>query len=72
MPVYELISGASIAIAAFLLIIPGFFTDLLGFLLIIPFTRKIFLKLAFKNKIKTKKHNETIDAEIVENKKDEL
>ena len=71
MPVYELISGASIAIAAFLLIIPGFFTDLLGFLLIIPFTRKIFLNLAFKNKIKTKKHNETIDAEIVENKKDE-
>ncbi len=72
MPVYELISGASIAIAALLLIAPGFFTDLLGFLLIIPFTRKIFLKLAFKNKIKTKKHNDTIDAEIVENKKDEL
>jgi UPF0716 protein FxsA len=72
MPVYELISGASIAIAALLLIVPGFFTDLLGFLLIIPFTRKIFLKLAFKNKIKTKKHNDTIDAEIVENKKDEL
>ena len=71
MPVYEMMSGASIAIAALLLIIPGFFTDLLGFLLIIPFTRKIFLKLAFKNKIKTKKHNETIDAEIVENKKDE-
>ena len=42
MPVYEMMSGASIAIAALLLIIPGFFTDLIGFLLLIPFTRKIF------------------------------
>jgi UPF0716 protein FxsA len=50
MPVYEMMSGASIAIAALLLIIPGFFTDLIGFLLLIPFTRKIFFKLAFKNK----------------------
>ena len=46
MPVYEIMSGASIAIAALLLIIPGFFTDLIGFLLLIPFTRKIFFKLA--------------------------
>ena len=50
MPVYEMMSGASIAIAALLLIIPGFFTDLIGFLLLIPFTRKIFFRIAFKNK----------------------
>ena len=37
MPIYEMITGASIAIAALLLIIPGFFTDLIGFLLLIPF-----------------------------------
>jgi UPF0716 protein FxsA len=42
MPVYEIMSGASIAVAALLLIIPGFFTDLIGLLLLIPFTRKIF------------------------------
>ena len=43
MPAYELISGAAIAFAALLLIIPGFATDFIGFLLIIPFTRKILL-----------------------------
>ena len=43
MPIYEMMSGASIAIAACLLIIPGFFTDFIGFLLLIPFTRnKVF------------------------------
>ena len=76
-PVYEIISGASIAIAALMLIIPGFFTDFFGFLLLIPITRKIFLKFALKNKLATKTQykNKTIDAEIVENKdnkKDEL
>ena len=39
-PIYEMMSGASIAFAALLLIIPGFITDFLGFLLLIPFTRK--------------------------------
>ena len=43
-PVYELISGAAIAFAALLLIIPGFLTDVIGFLLIIPFTRKFIIK----------------------------
>ena len=73
MPVYEMMSGASIAIAALLLIIPGFFTDLIGFLLLIPFTRKIFFKLAFKNKPMTniKKEGDTIDGEIIDNKKDD-
>ena len=51
-PIYEIISGASIAVAALLLIIPGFFTDTIGFLLLIPFTRKILFSFAFKNKIK--------------------
>ena len=73
MPVYEIMSGASIAIAALLLIVPGFLTDLIGFLLLIPFTRKIFFKLAFKNKPMTdiKKQNDTIDGEIIDNKKDD-
>ena len=57
-PAYEIISGAAIAFAALLLIIPGFATDILGFLLIFPLTRKLFfgkfLK-KFKNKTTTKK-----------------
>ena len=51
-PVYELMSGASIAIAALLLIIPGFFTDTVGFLLLIPFTRRILFYIALKKKNK--------------------
>ena len=43
-PVYEIISGAALAFAALLLIIPGFLTDIVGFLLIIPITRKFFIK----------------------------
>ena len=74
MPIYEMITGASIAIAALLLIIPGFFTDLIGFLLLIPFTRKILFSLTIKNKQNTKveSQNKTIDGEIVDNKKDDL
>ena len=72
-PVYEMMSGASIAIAALLLITPGFFTDSIGFLLLIPFTRRIFFKLAFKNKPMPdiKKENDTIDGEVIDNKKDD-
>ena len=43
-PIYEIISGAAIAFAALLLIIPGFLTDIIGFLLIIPFTRKFIIR----------------------------
>jgi len=73
-PIYEMMSGASIAIAALLLIIPGFVSDFIGFLLLIPYTRKILLRLALKNKAKedTKTQSKTIDGEIVDNKKDEL
>ena len=73
-PIYEIISGASIAIAALFLIIPGFFTDTLGFLLLIPLTRKLIINTFLKrNKIKTKnKEDEVLDGEIIENKEDEL
>ena len=50
MPLFELMSGAALAVAAFLLILPGFATDLLGFLIIFPFTRKIIFNLLAKNK----------------------
>ena len=74
MPIYEIMSGASIAIAALLLIIPGFFTDLIGFLLLIPFTRRIIFSLVLKNKSQKVVNREdgTIDGEIVDHKKDEL
>ena len=52
LPIYEILSGASIAIAALLLIVPGFFHRFNGFLLLIPFTRKIIFNIAFKNKHK--------------------
>tara|TARA_B100000579_G_C22125311_1_gene529433 strand:- start:91 stop:510 length:420 start_codon:yes stop_codon:yes gene_type:complete len=73
-PIYEMMSGASIAIAALLLIIPGFFTDTIGFLLLIPFTRRFLISLFVrKNKIQTEKENkQTLDGEIIEDKKDEL
>ena len=73
LPVYEMLSGASIAIAALLLIVPGFFSDFLGFLLLIPFTRKILFSIALKNKRGVNLNNEekTIDGEIID-KKDEL
>ena len=74
MPIYEIMSGTSIAIAALLLIIPGFFTDLIGFLLLIPFTRRIIFSLVLKNKSQSVVNREggTIDGEIVDHKKDEL
>ena len=53
-PAYEVISGAAIAFAALLLIIPGFATDILGFLLIFPITRKLFFS-KFSKKFKTNK-----------------
>ena len=63
-PAYEIISGAAIAFAALLLIIPGFATDFLGFLLIFPITRKlIFGKLSNKFKKNEVKKNNYIDAE---------
>ena len=56
-PIYEMISGAALAFAAILLIIPGFATDLLGLLLIFPVSRKFFLKRLSK-KYSSKKTND--------------
>ena len=71
-PFYEMLSGASIAIAASLLILPGFISDTIGFLLIIPFTRKMIISFWLKNKYQKNRKNseEVIDAEIIEEKKD--
>ena len=70
-PVYEILSGASIAIASLLLIIPGFFTDFIGFLLLIPFTRRIIFSIALKKSVKKNYKKNTIDGEIID-KQDEL
>ena len=70
-PVYEIISGAALAIAALLLIIPGFLTDLIGFLLIIPMTRKFFIK-SLSHKFKKKVNNENIiEGNFEESEQDE-
>ena len=72
LPIYEIFSGASIAIAAIFLIIPGFFTDTFGFLLLIPFTRKLLLSLIIKKSERSRNNDETIEAEVIDDKKDEL
>ena len=64
-PIYEIISGAALAFAAFLLILPGFLTDVVGFLLIIPTTRKVFIKLVAA-KFNTKKKDNIIEGTIDE------
>ena len=64
-PTYEMISGAAIAIAALLLIVPGFATDILGFLLIFPITRKfVFDKFAKKFQTKKNEKNNFIDGDF--------
>ena len=66
-PTYEVISGAAIAFAALLLIIPGFLTDIIGFLLIFPISRKVILSLFAKKFVKKKnenKKNNFIDGEF--------
>ena len=72
-PVYEIISGAAITIAALLLIIPGFATDIIGFLLIFPLSRKFILKiLSSKFQMKKEANEKFIDGEYeeMENKND--
>ena len=68
MPIYEIISGAALAFAALLLIVPGFLTDLIGFLLIIPVTRKLFIS-TISSKLINKKVNSNKD--IIEGSIDE-
>mgnify|MGYP001355880466 FL=1 len=74
LPVYEIVSGASIAFGSLMLIIPGFLTDLMGFLLLVPITRRIILNITInKSKInKTEKEKNIIDGEIIDKEKDEL
>ena len=75
-PVYEILSGASIALASLLLIIPGFLTDIFGFILLIPLTRKFLFKNFFKNKNiennDNEKNRKIIDGEIINKDKDEI
>ena len=64
-PAYEIISGAAIAFAALLLIIPGFATDIIGFLIILPVTRKLILgKISTKIKKRKSDKNNFIDGEF--------
>ena len=65
LPIYEIISGAALAFAALLLILPGFLTDFIGFLLILPPTRKIIIK-SFSSKIYKKKNKNFIEGEFEE------
>ena len=67
MPLFELMSGAALAFAALLLILPGFATDVLGFLLIFPITRKlIFFLLAKKKKVEAHDKDDLIEGEFVD------
>ena len=55
-PIYEIISGAALAFAAILMILPGFLTDVIGLLIIFPWTRKIFLRNIPKKNYKKRKN----------------
>ena len=67
-PINDLLAGASIAIGAVFLIIPGFMTDFIGFVLLIPFTRKLIINHLLKNYQPKNQHNDIVDGEIVEEK----
>ena len=73
LPIYEIVSGAALAFAAFLLILPGFATDTLGLLIIFPPTRKFLLKNVSKNyskKVKEKQNFIDGEAEDIEEDND--
>ena len=72
MPIYEIVSGAALAFAALLLIIPGFATDIVGFLMIFPPTRKLMFSKFTKQMSKEKKINEDFiegESEDIDDKK---
>ena len=70
-PIYEMISGAALAFAALLLIIPGFLTDIVGFLLIIPITRKFLIKPISSNfSNKKNEDNDIIEGRIEKNEEE--
>lgn len=64
-PIFEIISGASIAVAAFLMMVPGFITDFIGLLLLIPFTRNMLISVTFKPRTQKKEEN-VIEGEIID------
>ena len=68
-PIYEIVSGAALAFAAILMIIPGFLTDLIGLLIIFPWTRKLFLKKISKKNIRNKKNFIEGEYEDIDDKK---
>ena len=73
LPIYEIVSGAALAFAALLLILPGFATDVFGLLIIFPLTRKFFLKNVSKNyskKVKEKKNFIDGESEDIEGDND--
>ena len=71
-PIYEIISGAALAFAALLLILPGFLTDFFGFLLIIPITRKFFISsISSRFKKRTVNNKDIIEGSIDETQQDD-
>ena len=71
-PIYEIISGAALAFAALLLILPGFLTDFFGFLLIIPITRKFFISsISSRFKKRTVNNKDIIEGSINETQQDD-
>ena len=68
-PIYEIVSGAALAFAAILMIIPGFLTDVIGLFIIFPWTRKLFLKKISRKKQKNKKNFIEGEYEDIDDKK---
>ena len=68
-PIYEIVSGAALAFAAILMIVPGFLTDLFGLLIIFPWTRKFLLKKISKKNDKNKKNFIEGEYEDIDDKK---
>ena len=68
-PIYEIVSGAALAFAAILMIILGFLTDIVGLLIILPWTRKFFLKKISKKNVRNKKNFIEGEYEDIDDKK---
>jgi len=68
-PIYEIVSGAALAFASLLLILPGFLTDIIGFLIIFPWTRRILFKRISRKKYKNKKNFIEGEYEDIDDKK---
>ena len=71
LPLYEIVSGAAIAFAALLLILPGFATDIIGILLVFPVTRKLILS-KYSKKYSTKKKSKTKEKNFIEGEYEDI